>query len=113
MILNKQAILGADDLARETVYVKEWGGDVLVKGLSHGEMAQAQTKARDGSQMDLLIQVVIFGCIDEDGKHIFSQKDVKALMGKNQNPIVTLTNKIFELSGFGLSEEEEKEETGN
>ncbi|ELR66061.1 hypothetical protein C942_00503 [Photobacterium marinum] len=113
MALSKQAILAADDLPTESVHVPAWGGDVMVKGLSVGEMAKAQRKANKGTQLDLMVYVMIYGCVDENGKHLFTEKDVKALLTKNQEPIVEVTNKIFELSGFGLTPEEEKEEAGN
>ena len=29
-ILTREAILGADDLKRQTITVKEWGGEVIV-----------------------------------------------------------------------------------
>jgi hypothetical protein len=32
--LSKEMILGVDDIIRESVYVSEWGGSVLVKAMS-------------------------------------------------------------------------------
>jgi hypothetical protein len=34
VVLTKEQILSADDIKTETVLVPEWGGDVIVRGLS-------------------------------------------------------------------------------
>lgn len=101
--LGRAAILEADDLATEDVEVPEWGGVVLVRALTGGERdkyesdifqaGQAQvpqvvngkvvTPAPEYNLQNLRAKLCAKTMIDEEGKRLFSDKDVEVLGTKS------------------------------
>jgi hypothetical protein len=84
-LLDRAAILGADDLKTEDVEVKEWGGAVRVRMLTGAERdAFGKSLIVDGKpdptgyRAKLLARCVI----GEDGKPLFTEADIGALNGK-------------------------------
>lgn len=124
MALNRDAILGAVDVQSETVPVPEWGGDVIVRGLTGDELDAFQGSIRqfrpslDGKGMEaVLIQdgmrakLLVRCLIDENGERLFTDQDAPALGAKNGSVIDRLYDVAARLSG--LSEEEKAELEGN
>jgi len=107
-LLTRDEILQADDLPVETVEVKEWGGAVLVKGLSLGAMHKLMADARDeegeldAEAMNLL--AVVYGSVDEDEKPLFDADDVPALREKSSAAMLRVTRKFMDLSGIEAEE---------
>lgn len=114
--LSKEEILAADDIAREEVEVPEWGGTVLVRGLTAKEYISLGTDMQVGEgttvdrekAKDLMPLVVSMGVIDEDGNSVFEEEDVEALAKKSFAPINRITSKILNLSNVSLGEEGEE-----
>lgn len=89
-MLNRDDILGADDLARELVAVPEWGGEVYVRCLTGSERAQLQqgfdayddkeTTQRGMFYRDMLI---ILALCDERNKPFFTWEDREAMLSKS------------------------------
>ena len=46
-ILTREQILAIDDLPEETISVSEWGGDIVVRGLTRGEAHAARNACKD------------------------------------------------------------------
>ncbi|MFJ5644034.1 hypothetical protein [Streptomyces sp. NPDC093223] len=124
MALNRDAILGAVDVQTEKVDVPEWGGDVIVRGLTGDELDAFQGSIRqfrptfDGKGMEaVLIQEgmrakLLTKClIDEAGERLFTDQDASALGAKNGSVIDRLYDVAARLSG--LSEEEKEALEGN
>lgn len=124
--LTRESILGAKDLQRAEVEVPEWGGKVLVRGMTANERADfekntstAKTKVRGGgrkgAQIDYDIEmhaykvrvlVAQWCIIDEDGKRIFQPADVKELGEKSDAALRRCFDKIMDLSGLSADAEE-------
>lgn len=94
MILNRDTILQADDLAREQVDVPEWGGQVYVRMMTgeerdRWEMSISKRRSNNGD-IDLngirAALAVIVVC-DEKGNSVFKPEDAKALAKKNGTAI--------------------------
>jgi hypothetical protein len=81
-MLNREQILGAQDLTRKEVEVPEWGGSVFVRQLTGGELVKLQRLLSSDNVLDL-VPLVVMCTVDENGKRIFSDKDVEALAAKN------------------------------
>lgn len=124
MALSRDGILGAVDVQTEKVDVPEWGGDVIVRGLTGDELDAFQGSVRqfrptfDGKGMEpVLIQegmrakLLVKCLIDESGERLFTDQDAPALGAKNGSVIDRLYDVASRLSG--LSEEEKKEMEGN
>jgi hypothetical protein len=101
MTLSKEAILAANDADFEFVDVPEWGGKVRVKTLTGDE--------RDSYEQSLIDQrgnvlgpklagaqarLVALTAVDDDGKRLFADEDVKALGAKSAQAL----NRVFEVS---------------
>ena len=124
MALNRDAILGAVDVQTEKVDVPEWGGDVIVRGLTGDELDAFQGSIRqfrptfDGKGMEpVLIQegmrakLLVKCLVDEAGERLFTDQDAPALGAKSGTVIDRLYDVAARLSG--LSEEERAELEGN
>lgn len=117
-LLNRDAILKADDLPRELVQVPEWGGEVWVRTLTGRERDsfEAETvlyKPRGDSQpnMDALHQtrarLVARACCDEQGARLFSDADVEALAAKSAAALDRLYEVAARLARLGAKDMEE------
>lgn len=111
MRLSRDDILKAEDRATEEVDVPEWGGSVLVRGLSGRErdIFEASLMERRGKRMvpntaNVRAKIVARCCVDEDGVRLFSDGDVEELGEKSAAPI----DKIYEVAArlSGLSDED-------
>lgn len=90
-ILNRDDILGANDLQRDRVRVPEWSGEIYVRTLSLEERLQFEaqiTDARDSAAgaHRVLVLVAATAC-DETGTLLFSFEDVASLRKKSWNAV--------------------------
>lgn len=111
--LSKAEILAADDLPMESVEVPEWGGLVLVRGMSGLErdgISQGLRQA-DG-KMDLeKFRTSVCACsmVDEQGKRLFSDAEVEALGAKSTTALDRVYEVASRLSGLGAETNEDLE----
>jgi len=113
--LNREEILGADDIKREEVETPEWGGNVLIRGLNAAQYLDMGFDLRtDDDTLDpekvkaMMPTIVSMGVIDEDGTPLFGKDDVKALAKKSFGPVNRISTRILELSGLRAGEEGEE-----
>lgn len=109
-LLTADEILAADDIPHEDVDVPEWGGTVRVRGITGSQRAHINgtMMAVKGQDMALRadaiaeaeMRVVAMSLIGEDGKPLFSVKQVKALGEKNAGVISRLFAVANRLSGL-------------
>lgn len=119
MPLTRDAILAAVDLPTQEVEVPEWGGSVLVRGLS-GEDRDAfeaslivrrpalvgPNKGQLESVQDttnLHAKLVSRAIVDETGSRVFSDADVKLLGAKSSHALQRVFDVASELSGLGAT----------
>ena len=111
--LNFEAIAAAQDTLTETVEVPEWGGSVLVRGLSAmqaDEYRKAQFKGK-GKRMRLDMtlahaRLCALCMVDEAGKRLFSDTQV-AVLGRKSGKAV---DRVYEVAArlSGLSDDDEE-----
>lgn len=120
MRLSKDDILKAEDLATKEVEVPEWGGSVLVRGMSGRERdafevdTSTEQRGRGVPKRNLVnirAKVVARCVVDDDGQRLFSDADVAALGEKSGAAI----DRVFEVAArlSGMSEEDEQEMAAN
>lgn len=123
MALSGSQILGAEDVQTRTVPVPEWGGDVIVRGLTGADrdayeasLNQMRPKpdgtrelvlVRDNARAKLLVKCLI----DENGNRLFKETDAPALGKKSGAVLDRLYDVATDLSG--MSDEAQKELEGN
>jgi hypothetical protein len=108
MILTKKDILTADDIKRELVTVPEWGGDVLVRGMTGAERDKFESGIREQKNNGFVLNLAnvraklsSLTICDEDGKRLFSEQDVQALSGKSASALQRIFAVAQKLSGIG------------
>ena len=113
-MLTKEAILTAQDIVTETVSVPEWGGEVLVRGMTGRErdvfeQAIIQRKGRDTNvnMRDLRAKLAAFCMVDEGGQRIFTDGDVETLSGKSAAALQRVFDVASRLSGLTPADAEE------
>lgn len=110
-ILNKEAILNAEDLARKTVNVPEWGGDVILRTFTAAErdnwdasLFTDNGKERKMNYQNIRARLLAFTLIDENGNRLFSEEDIDVLGGKSGLVLDRLFNTACELNGMGATD---------
>ncbi|MEU8906962.1 hypothetical protein [Streptomyces mirabilis] len=124
MALNRDAILKAQDIPTEPVNVPEWGGEVILRGLTGDELDDFQGSIRqfrrslDGKGMEpVLIQqgmhakLLVKCLVDDNGERLFTDNDAGELGAKAGVVLDRLYDVAQRLSG--LTEEDEEEMEGN
>lgn len=110
--LTRDEILEAEDLKRADVPVPEWGGTLLVRGLTGKErdqyeesMIRWQSGNKIGANMtNARARLVSMAAIDEEGKRLFSDRDVRALGEKSGSALDRVFDVVAALSGIGDAE---------
>lgn len=110
-LLTKAAIFKVDDIKSERVAVPEWGGEVIVRGLTGLERDQfEQSIMGQKGKIDIAntrARLAVASVIDEDGKRLFEDMDVRALGGKSAaalDRVVTVAMRLSGISGGDLEE---------
>src|SRR5215472_11906275 len=99
--LTRDAIFNADDVVTEEVSVPEWGGSVMVRGLSGTERDkfEAAITIQNGSKATVNLRnfrakLVVLSTYDNDGNRLFTDADVEKLGQKSASAI----QRIFKVS---------------
>lgn len=120
--LTRDQILRAVDIKTEPCEVPEWGGRVLVRGLSGTERDQYELSIivgkgnnRDVNMRNARAKLVVLTCVDPAGQRLFSEEDVRALGKKSAlalQRVFDLARKLSGLSDTDLDELTENFENG-
>lgn len=112
--LTRDAILGAADLATEEVPVPEWGGVVLVRGLSGAQRdayeASIVKNVGGKPKMDMenmRAKLVALCVVDDAGSPLFTMADVEALGRKSGAVLQRVFVVAQRLSGLATEDVEE------
>jgi len=120
MILSREAILNAVDTKTETVSCPEWGGDVMLRGMTAGERDKWESSLfstkRHGNSFEVVAnkdnlraKFIVASAIDEQGKPLFTVGDIDALTAKSAAPMDRLFSVAQRLSGMTNEDIEELE----
>lgn len=117
-LLSRETILQAQDLPMERVPVPEWGGEVIVRGLTAAERDQfeqsiVETRGKNTkvNLRNIRAKLVVLCCVDEQGNRIFCDEDAEVLGRKS----AVALNRVFEVAQrlSGLRPEDVEELAGN
>ena len=114
MPLTRDQILQAKDIQTEEVPVPEWGGAVLVRGLTGEERDgyEASIMSLRGTDAQLNLRnarakLVVKSVVDADGARLFSDQDVAALSNKSAAALQRVFEVAQRLSGLTANDVEE------
>jgi hypothetical protein len=112
--LSRDDILKAEDLTTEEVDVPEWGGTVLVRGMSGRERDEfeASMAERRGGRMvqnfaNTRAKLVSYCVVDDDGQRMFTAADIAALGEKSGAALDRVFEAAARLSGLSDTDVEE------
>jgi hypothetical protein len=109
-MLNRDAILKADDLPRELVNVPEWGGDVYVRTLTGTERDQFEQELVQNKSKPNLANVrarfAVLTICDADGVRLFQAKDAEPLGKKSASALDRVFEVAQKLNGFSSDDAE-------
>jgi hypothetical protein len=114
----RDSILGADDIETERIFVRQWGVEVEVKGMSGTERSHfvARLSASDAEGEDEIAKVlddtyadIIIQTVHDpnSGKRLFRRTDRGALQGKSGAALEFVARKAMDLAGLSESSMEE------
>jgi hypothetical protein len=109
-ILNREAILGANDLKKELVKVPEWGGEVYISmmtGASRDAWEQSLMTSKGSSLDNIRARLVAFTAVGDDGKRLFTNEDAELLGQKSATALercVKIAQKVNRLTESDLED---------
>lgn len=109
-MLNKKQILECKDIESEVVNVPEWGGDVLVQGLTLGEKDEWTFSIMCDGEVSIqgaTAALCVVSMRNEDGTRMFDLNDVAALHDKSAAALDRVFQVAQRLSGIGQEDIEE------
>lgn len=116
--LSREDILGARDTVTEEVPCPEWGGTVLVKGLTGAErdaweasLLTGRGANRDVNMANVRAKLVAAAIVDDKGNRLFLSTDVEALGQKSAAALSRVYDAAARLAG--VSKEDEESLAGN
>lgn len=112
--LTREAILEAQDIARELLEVPEWGGAVWVYGMTaserdHLEKSLVQAKGKDvqANMENIRAKMAVVCLRDENGKRLFNEGDIHELGKKSAAALDRVFDVAQKLSGLSRGDVEE------
>ena len=111
-LLTKDQILSADDLQTKDIYVKHWDGYVRIRTMTAHERDQFEqqvftNKGEKERMDDIRATLVSLAVVDEDGKRLFTDKDIKALSRKSAAAMDQIFGEAQELNAVRNQDIEE------
>jgi len=99
-LLSADDILNAEDLITVDVEVPEWGGTVRLRSLSGDQVAKFIELTQDSTQRDSSTRILVMSAIDEEGKQLFTEEQIKTLQKKSFRAVIRLQEKALEINGM-------------
>lgn len=100
--LDKSVLLSKTGLRRETLFVPDLDGEVLLRELTGSEIDVVKRQAaKDNGAVAMTTALAVrFGWINEDGSHVLSDDDLSTMITEVSFAVIDLmATKIMELSG--------------
>jgi hypothetical protein len=102
----RQKALDSDDIKNDVVYVEEWDAEFPVQSLRAKDLKAVLTHSKTGKdnerdEVRMACLAVLYGCRTPEGTPIFTREDLAVFEEKKSaRPIMTISAKIMEISGF-------------
>ena len=104
-LLNREQFLSAQDSKFVEVALPELGGEVRIKSLSIAEQLQFEATATTSkSQNELVFDLILISCVDDDNKQMFRKEDLTAIKAKSASSITKLFKAILALNNLDEDE---------
>jgi hypothetical protein len=114
-ILNKEAILAAQDIKTEEVDVPEWGGAVRIAVMS-GRARDQFVADNDAQKVEYSLfqaRLLVATVVDEVGNPVFANDDIEPLRGKSRAALDRLTDAATKLNKMGAESVDDAEKNSD
>ena len=112
--LTKDLILQSKDLQQKEVAVPEWGGTVLVRGMTgterdafEGSVVSMNGKDVSVNYENMRTKLLVRCIVDENGDRIFDDADISVLAAKSAIALNRVYEVAQKLSGIGKEDVDE------
>lgn len=121
MLLTRDQIKEAAKAAlpRKTLFVKQLGGDVIVRGMSGAELSlfneslfTGKGKKRKVVTINIQAKMAVRCLEDADGLRLFQDSDAEWLGEMRADALGVIFKAIQEISGLGDDDDEEEDDPG-
>jgi hypothetical protein len=109
MILNKSAILAADDKRMIDFEVQEWGGAVKLRVMTGTERDRFEAEFVNGNKsVDMVRAKLVAKCLcDEGGQRLFTETEIPQLGEKSAAVLDRLFSECMKLNRFSKDDVDE------
>jgi hypothetical protein len=112
--LTRDQILTISDIKTEEVSVPEWGGSVLVRGMTGAQRDEFESQIVEvcGRKQimhreDVRARIVALSVVDDAGQRVFSEEDIHKLSQKSAAALERVFDVARRLSGLSAEDVEE------
>ena len=109
-LLTREQILQAEDLQSERIEIPEWNGFVIVRGMTGAQRGRFQnsilsqtgkvkSKGLTVDMKDAEMRIMAICVVDENGKRLFTEKDIAELGKKSGSAI----NRISDVQCYNVN----------
>ncbi len=104
-ILNYDEIFKVSDLKTKDIFIKEWKGCVTIQELSAHDRCEFSdfVNSKDVNNIDFMIELLSYSCIDEKKNKLFGHDDMEWLGGKSTHSLALLFNECCKINDMGVS----------
>ena len=105
-LLDRAKFLQQDDYEYKDVYLKALDGEVRIRALSIRDQLVFEKEAADKNleQSELMFNLILKCCVDEEGKLLFNEGDLEAIKDKSADIIVNLFKEILKINHINQEE---------
>jgi hypothetical protein len=104
-LISKKKFLESNDYEYKDIYIRQLDGEIRVRALSiKDQLAFEELATGNDDQSELMFQLILKCCIDEDGELMFNEEDVINLKEKSADIIVTLFKAILNINNIDQNE---------
>ena len=111
MSLTKEQILNSQDLTKEKIEVPEWGGVIFVRTMTGAERDSFEqgivNDDRTANLSNIRAKLCALTVIDEEGKRIFTDDDVKGIGEKSSLVLDRVFQVAQKLNGISPADVED------
>ena len=104
-LISKKKFLESNDYEYKDIYIRQLDGEIRVRALSiKDQLAFEELATGHDDQSELMFQLILKCCIDENGELMFNEEDVINLKEKSADIIVTLFKAILNINNIDQKE---------
>ena len=105
--LSREQVLNIMDIREEEIYIPEWDGTAVVRGLTGAQRDKLAKRSMVDGIVDppkFRLGLILEGCIDPK----FEPEDIDTLNTKNVKALERISSAVSRISGFDEEEAEKK-----